>query len=121
MADGFLAKPKQLELFIFQELCRGRGGRRNNSAWEETIFRFSRRTEETGDGYQKPEQDGGQRRDLILGDSQMRSISFVLAVAFLLVGPSLAGSSDNGLPGVGTFSYNGSPIVTSTPMVVAAN
>jgi hypothetical protein len=51
----------------------------------------------------------------------MRSISFILAVAFVLVGSSLAGSSDNGLPGVGTFSYNGSPIVTSAPMVVAAN
>jgi hypothetical protein len=51
----------------------------------------------------------------------MRSISFILAVAFVLVGSSLAGSSDNGLPGVGTFSYNGSPIVTSVPMVVAAN
>jgi hypothetical protein len=51
----------------------------------------------------------------------MRSISFILAVAFVLVGSSLAGSSDNGLPGVGTFSYNGSPIVASAPMVVAAN
>jgi hypothetical protein len=51
----------------------------------------------------------------------MRSISFMLAVAFVLIGSSLAGSSDNGLPGVGTFSYNGSPIVTSAPMVVAAN
>lgn len=51
----------------------------------------------------------------------MRSISFILAVALVLVGSSLAGSSDNGLPGVGTFSYNGSPIVTSAPMVVAAN
>jgi hypothetical protein len=51
----------------------------------------------------------------------MRSISFMLAVAFVLIGSSLAGSSDNGLPGVGTFSYNGSPIATSAPMVVAAN
>jgi len=51
----------------------------------------------------------------------MRSISFILAVAFVLVGSSLAGSSDNGLPGVGTFSYNGSPTVTSVPMLVAAN
>jgi hypothetical protein len=51
----------------------------------------------------------------------MRSISFMLAFAFVLMGPSLAGSPDNGLPGIGTFSYNGSPIVTSAPMVVAAN
>jgi hypothetical protein len=51
----------------------------------------------------------------------MRTISFILAFAFVLAGPSMAGSSDNGLPGVGTFSYNGSPISTSAPMVVAAN
>jgi hypothetical protein len=55
------------------------------------------------------------------GDSQMRTLSFILAVAFVLVGPSLAGSSDGGLPGIGTFAY-GSPISTSVPqtMVVAA-
>ena len=41
----------------------------------------------------------------------MRSISFILAFAFVLVGSSLAGSSDNGLPGIGTFSYSGPPVV----------
>ena len=51
----------------------------------------------------------------------MRSLSFILAFAFVMVGTSLAGSSDNGLPGIGTFSYNGSPITASAPMVVAAN
>jgi hypothetical protein len=51
----------------------------------------------------------------------MRSISFILAFAFVLVGPSLAGSSDNGLPGIGTFSYNGPPMADVAPMVVAAN
>ena len=51
----------------------------------------------------------------------MRSISFILAFAFVMVGPSLAGSGDKGLPGIGTFSYSGSPIITSDPMVVAAN
>jgi len=57
------------------------------------------------------------------GDSHMRTISFILAFAFVLAGPSLAGSSDNGLPGIGTFSYNGAPIATSAPqsIVVAAN
>jgi hypothetical protein len=40
----------------------------------------------------------------------MRTLSFILAVAFVLVGPSLAGSSDNSLPGIGTFAYNGSPV-----------
>jgi hypothetical protein len=88
---------------------------------EETIFRFWRRTQETGDGYQSCNKTADSARNLMPGDSQMRSISFILAFAFVMVGPSLAGSSDNGLPGIGTFSYSGSPIITSAPMVVAAN
>ena len=48
----------------------------------------------------------------------MKTLSFVLAFAFLLVGPSMAGSSDNGLPGIGTFAYNGSPIVASAPQPI---
>ncbi|WJR75256.1 hypothetical protein [Bradyrhizobium sp. NP1] len=51
----------------------------------------------------------------------MRTISFILAFAFVMVGPSLAGSSDTSLPGVGTFAYSGSPIATAAPLVVAAN
>ena len=43
----------------------------------------------------------------------MRTLSFILAFSFVLA-PSLAGLSDS-LPGVGTFAYNGSPIVTSAP------
>ena len=56
------------------------------------------------------------------GDSQMRTLSFILAFAFILAGPSIAGSSDNGLPGIGTFAYNGSPVAgpDSQAMVVAA-
>jgi hypothetical protein len=52
----------------------------------------------------------------------MRTVSFILAFAFILAGPSMAGSSDNGLPGVGTFSYNGSPATTSASesLIVAA-
>jgi hypothetical protein len=52
----------------------------------------------------------------------MRTTSFILALAFVVAGPSLAGSVDNS-PGVGTFSYSGSPIVPSMPrvIVVAAN
>ena len=51
----------------------------------------------------------------------MRTI--ILAFAFVLAGPSMAGSSDQALPGVGTFAYHGSPVATpaSQPMVVAAN
>ncbi|MEA2895922.1 MAG: hypothetical protein QOJ84_1537 [Bradyrhizobium sp.] len=51
----------------------------------------------------------------------MRTISFILAFAFILAGPSMAGTSDGSLPGIGTFSYGGSPAVTSAPTVIAAN
>ena len=50
----------------------------------------------------------------------MRTISFILAFAFVMAGSSMAGSPDSGLPGIGTFSYNGTPIATPAPMVVAA-
>jgi hypothetical protein len=52
----------------------------------------------------------------------MRTISFILAFAFIIAGPSIAGSPDIG-PGIGTFAYNGSPIVPPAPqtIVVAAN
>ncbi len=36
----------------------------------------------------------------------MRSLSFILAFAFALAGPSLAGSKDSSVPGIGTFSYD---------------
>ena len=50
----------------------------------------------------------------------MRALSFVLAFAFVLAGPSLAGSPDSGLPGVGTFAYSGSPVAATHALVVAA-
>ena len=52
----------------------------------------------------------------------MRTTSFILAFAFVLAGPSIAGSSDQNLPGVGTFAYHGSLLATSAiqPIVVAA-
>jgi hypothetical protein len=51
----------------------------------------------------------------------MRTLSFILAFAFVLAGPSMAGSTDSSLPRIGTFAYSGSPIVASAPqaMVVA--
>jgi hypothetical protein len=56
------------------------------------------------------------------GDSQMQTLSFILAFAFILAGPTIAGSSDSSLPGIGTFAYNGPPIAVSAPqtMIVAA-
>jgi hypothetical protein len=51
---------------------------------------------------------------------QMRTISFILAFAFILAGPSMAGSTDGSLPGVGTFAFNGSPVTSApAPMVLA--
>jgi hypothetical protein len=52
----------------------------------------------------------------------MRTTSFILAFAFILAGASMAGSSDQNLPGIGTFAYHGSPVATtsSQPMVLAA-
>ncbi|HEY0852947.1 MAG TPA: hypothetical protein VGD96_23745 [Bradyrhizobium sp.] len=49
----------------------------------------------------------------------MWTLSFILAFVFALVGPSMAGSSDN-LPAAGAFAYNGVPAVSSAPLVLAA-
>ena len=49
----------------------------------------------------------------------MRTLSFILALGFVLAGPSMAGSTDS-LPGAGTFAYNGAPAANSAPFVVAA-
>jgi hypothetical protein len=82
-------------------------------------FPLWRRHPETADGYQANNQGGGQRRQS--GDSQMRTLSFLLAFAFVLA-PSMAGLSDSGLPGIGTFAYSGAPVAASAPqsIVVAA-
>ncbi|MDB5625592.1 MAG: hypothetical protein JWR73_1394 [Tardiphaga sp.] len=45
----------------------------------------------------------------------MQTLSFLVAFAVFLVGPSLAGMPDSALPGSGAFSYSGSPIVTDAP------
>lgn len=51
----------------------------------------------------------------------MRTTSFVLAFAFILAGPSMAGSSDQAVPGVGTFTYNGTPVaLAAQPVILAA-
>jgi hypothetical protein len=50
----------------------------------------------------------------------MRPFSYVIALVLLLTGPSLAGSADHDLPGIGTFTYNGSPVITPAPAVMAA-
>ena len=42
----------------------------------------------------------------------MRVLSCVIAVAMVLTGSSLAGSAAPDLPGPGTFSYSGFPVLT---------
>ncbi len=88
-----------------------------NRGADETIFRFSRRHPETPRGYQSVSETAPGAASI--GDSQMRTLSFILALAFILAGPSMAGSSDGSLPGIGTFSY-GSPITADAAVLVAA-
>jgi hypothetical protein len=50
----------------------------------------------------------------------MRALSYMIAAVLVLIGPSLAGSADRDLPGVGTFTYCGTPVVTPAPELVVA-
>jgi hypothetical protein len=50
----------------------------------------------------------------------MRAVSYMIAVILVLTAPSLACSADGDLPGVGTFSYGGTPIWAPGPEIVAA-
>lgn len=49
----------------------------------------------------------------------MRTLSFILAFALVLAGPTLAGSADD-LPAAGAFAYTGAPAANSAPVVLAA-
>ena len=49
----------------------------------------------------------------------MRALSYIIAVVVVLTGPSLAGSADRDLPGIGTFTYCGSPIAAPAPAIMA--
>jgi hypothetical protein len=49
----------------------------------------------------------------------MRAASYMIALVLVLTGPSMAGSADRDLPGIGTFSYCGSPIPTPAPRLMA--
>ncbi|CAN5290061.1 hypothetical protein BH11PSE4_BH11PSE4_17410 [soil metagenome] len=50
----------------------------------------------------------------------MRTISFVLAFAFVLAGPSIAGSYDGDMPGIGTFSFNSASQDAAPQMIAIA-
>jgi hypothetical protein len=54
------------------------------------------------------------------GDGQMRTLGFMLACAFVLAGSTTADSTQGALPGVGSFTYNGSPVAAPLAMIVAA-
>jgi hypothetical protein len=97
-----------------------RPDRRNNCLVSRNHFPFWRRCPETADGYQATNETAAtpaRNRRL-----PMRTTSFILAIAFILAGPSVAGSSDKGMPSVGTFAYNGSPLASpaAQPILVAA-
>ncbi|WP_398483013.1 hypothetical protein [Tardiphaga sp.] len=49
----------------------------------------------------------------------MRFASLILAFAFLFAGPSLAGSTDGGLPHAGSFSFNGAPAAPAVLLVAS--
>ena len=49
----------------------------------------------------------------------MRTILFVLAFATLILEPSLAGTADASLPGIGTFAYSGSIDAPAQPLLLA--
>lgn len=49
----------------------------------------------------------------------MRVFSFMIVLVLALTGPSLAGSADRDMPGVGTFVYCGSPVMTPAAELLA--
>jgi len=49
----------------------------------------------------------------------MRVLGCIIAAVLVLSGPSLAGSADGELPGVGTSDYRGPPIIQPALDVVA--
>lgn len=51
----------------------------------------------------------------------MKILSFVLALAFVVGVPALAGSADRDLPGIGTFSYNSVPVQVPQRMAALAD
>ena len=49
----------------------------------------------------------------------MRTLSYIFVLVLALTGPAQAGSADRDAPGVGTFVYCGSPIMTPAPELMA--
>jgi hypothetical protein len=49
----------------------------------------------------------------------MRTLSYMIVLLLVLTGPSRAASADRDMPGVGTFVYCGSPIMTPAAELMA--
>jgi hypothetical protein len=61
-----------------------------------------------------------KRRDTaaLTGDDLMRPMCLILAAALFIATSSMAGSSESGLPGVGTFAYAGSTLAPAATQIV---
>jgi hypothetical protein len=81
-------------------------------------FPASAQTSGNGAWLSISQRNGGQRRQPNPETVKMQTLSFILAFAFVLAGPTIAGSSDSSLPGIGTFAYNGSSIAVSAPQTI---
>jgi hypothetical protein len=75
---------------------------------DETIFRLPSRTVETVRRYENTTERREFRRQW------MRAFSFILVFVFVLAGPSMAGSVESGLPGIGTFAYGTAPVAPAS-------
>lgn len=98
-------------------MCRRRQSDETILIRHETIFPLRCRSPETALGYQAAQPNAAPMTGP--GDRSMRTLSFILAFAFVLAGPSMAGSADS-LPAAGAFAYNGGPAVNSAALVFAA-
>jgi hypothetical protein len=47
----------------------------------------------------------------------MRAISFIIAFTIVLASPSFSGVATSDLPGIGTFSYSGSGVISTEPAI----
>lgn len=45
----------------------------------------------------------------------MHTIGFIIAFSLAFAGPSLSGTTQSELPGVGTFSYGGTNVTSDAP------
>jgi hypothetical protein len=123
MAEGMAQwpTPKQLESRRFgHELFRRRRGDETILSATKPFSAFGAEFRKPGMVIKRPTNTGGQRRTGKSGEKSMRTVSLIVAFAFVIAGSSMAGSMERGLPGVGTFSYNGTPVAPSQTLIVAA-